>query len=70
MKGCHDPHSGPVLLPSRLVFYLGNYTGGAFSARWNGNAIIVEETRGGNFNGNSTNHFTRAGTLGAILEGD
>lgn len=51
MKGCHDPHSGPVRLPSRLVFYLGNYTGGAFSARWNGNAIIVEETRGGNFNG-------------------
>ena len=46
MKGCHDPHSGPVRLPSRLVFYLGNYTGGAFSARWNGNAIIVEETRG------------------------
>ncbi len=50
MTGCHDPHSGAMLLPSRLVFYLGNYTGGSFSARWNGDALIVEETLGGNFN--------------------
>ncbi len=39
-----------MLLPSSLVLYLGNYTGGAFSARWNGDGLIVEETRGGNCN--------------------
>lgn len=37
------------LLPSRLVFYFGNYADGAFCVRWNGDALLVEETRGGNF---------------------
>jgi len=41
------------LLPARLVFYLGNTGAGSFSARWDGNALRVEETGGGNFPGTS-----------------
>jgi hypothetical protein len=39
-----------ILLPLNMVFYLGSYNGGAFSVRWNGDALLVEETRAGNFN--------------------
>lgn len=39
------------LLPSRLIFYLGDYAGGAFSVRWSGDSLLVEEARGGNFSG-------------------
>lgn len=39
-----------MLLPSRLVFYAGSYSGGAYSVRWNGDVLLVEETGGGNFN--------------------
>jgi hypothetical protein len=34
-----------------MVFYLGNYAGGAFSVRLNADTLIVEETGGGNFSG-------------------
>jgi hypothetical protein len=50
MTGCTDPLYHGILLPSRLVFYAGSYAMGAFSVRWNGNALLVEETMGGNFN--------------------
>jgi hypothetical protein len=42
-------HNGD-LLPSNLVFYLGDYAGGAFSVRWSGQSLLVEEAHGGNFN--------------------
>ncbi len=43
------PLSGDILLPTSLVFYAGSYSGGALSVRWNGDALLVEETGGGNF---------------------
>jgi hypothetical protein len=50
MNGCPDsPYNGD-LRPLYLVFYLGDYAGGSFSVRWNGDALLVEETSGGNFN--------------------
>jgi len=50
MNGCPGSLYNGDLLPSHLVFYLGDYAGGAFSVRWSGEALLVEEARGGNFN--------------------
>ncbi|MEI7433413.1 MAG: hypothetical protein WCJ93_04090 [Methanomicrobiales archaeon] len=50
MTGLPETTYKGILLPLDLVFYLGSYPGGAFSVRWNGDALLVEETRGGNFN--------------------
>ena len=50
MTGRPDIHYNGDLLPLHLVFYAGDYSGGAFSVRWNGEALLVEETPGGNFN--------------------
>ena len=44
---------GRGLPPVRLAFYLGNTGAGSFSARWDGDALRVEETGGGNFSGSS-----------------
>lgn len=51
MTGYPGPGRTGVTVPSRLVFYFGAFPGGALSVRWNGNALLVEETRGGNFSG-------------------
>lgn len=41
--------SGNSSQPDQFEFYYGHFDGSSCHAKWNGNSLIVEQSRGGNF---------------------